>query len=311
MLRTKDSKTGPSDMSSQSPRLPIGEFPPPIVVSPRTTPHSLTIIFLHGRGFNAEKFHGPLLQTNIGNHTFQEALPQARFVFPTAPLSRATKYRRMLMHQWYDGTGDWEPEARGGMRPSIEYLHGLIQGEIELIGSDEGRVVLAGFSQGCAMALMAGLLWEGKPLGALVGLCGFIPLASHLLSILDSESSDAVDGEVLFGTEDDMSGPCGNRDSRTSHQLVLDELREEAEIQSKHDASDPQPSSMPVFLGHGQADPEVELRHASQAGSLLQMLDMDVEFHVYQGLGHEHSGEMLADFVKFLARHLDTRPATG
>ncbi|EFY90625.1 acyl-protein thioesterase 1,2, putative [Metarhizium acridum CQMa 102] len=280
-----------------------GEFPPAINIPPLRNPHGITVIFLHGRGFNAQKFHGSLLQTDICNHTFQEALPHARFVFPTAPLSRASKYRRILMHQWYDGTGDWEPEARGGMQPSIEHIHGLIRSEIEVAGNDSKRIVLAGFSQGAAMAFVSSLLWDGDPLGAVVGLCGFMPLASHLLSILDDDGFAPGADDVFEASQ------CA--DARTPHQKVLDELREEAELPGTQQISDFQFLSTPVFVGHGSADREVVVQHASQAGLLLQKLGLDVDFHIYEGLGHWYSASMLRDLVQFLATQLKVQPPLG
>ncbi|KFG85806.1 putative acyl-protein thioesterase 1,2 [Metarhizium anisopliae] len=281
-----------------------GQFPPSITIPPLKTPHGITVIFLHGRGFNAQKFHGSLLQTDMGNRTFQEALPHARFVFPTAPLSRATKYRRILMHQWYDGTGDWEPEARGGMQPSIEHIHGLIRREIEVADNDSKRIVLAGFSQGAAMAFVSSLLWDGGPLGAVVDLCGFMPLASHLLNILDDDG-------IEFGADDDVFEPSQNADARMPHQKVLDELREEAELPGTQQTSDFRFPSTPAFIGHGSADREVFVQHASQARLLLQKLGLDVDVHIYEGLGHWHSASMLKDLVQFLATQLKVQPPLG
>ena len=147
-----DCNNEPSSQSTR--RTALGAFIPPIVIPPISAPHHFTIIFLHGRGYNAKESHGPLLSTPVTSHTtFQQALPHTRFVFPTAPLMRASKYRRSVIHQWYDGTGDWEPEARGDMRPSVEHIHDLIRAEMALLGGDARRIVLAGFSQGCAMAL--------------------------------------------------------------------------------------------------------------------------------------------------------------
>ena len=295
-------------MATQASRLAIGEFPSPIVIPPLQELHDITIIFLHGRGFNAHKFHGPLLQTTIGTHTFQEALPHARFVFPTAPLSRATKYRRTLMHQWYDGTGDWEPDARGGMRPSIEHIHHLIRRELEFVGGDAKRIILADFSQGCAMALMCMLLWEGESLGALVGLCGFMPLTSHLLTILDGEDED---NGISFETDDDIFDRDANAEPDSVFQMALNELREEAELPEPHASSILQFSPTPVFLGHGTADPEVDIQHASQAAALLRHLGMNVDFNSYKDQGHWYSAAMLSNVVQFLAKHLPAQESNN
>ncbi|KAG5930115.1 hypothetical protein E4U53_002298 [Claviceps sorghi] len=286
------------DMTSSS-RTPKGQFSPPIIIPPVRQPHQHTIIFLHGRGSNAAKFHGPLLETVLDdNQTFRDAFPTARFVFPTAPMSRATKYARMLIHQWFDGSGDWEQAAaRGGMRPTVEHIERLIRHEIHILGGNARRVVLAGLSQGCATALMSTLLWEGEPLGAVVGLCGYIPVCSHLLGVFDGEDD---------GREDDVFEREENLPLRSPAQRVLDALRDEAELLG--DGAEPcrveSAASTPVYLGHGTLDPQVPVSQALQAEELLRKMGMAVELRTYEGLGHWYSREMLCHVVSFLQRHL-------
>lgn len=290
----------------------LGEFPAPIVIPPTAVPHKLTVIFLHGRGSNANKFHGPLLATQVAAHgTFREALPHARFVFPTAPLMRATKYRRCAIHQWYDGTGDWEPEARGNMRASVEYVHGLVRVEMDLVGGDARRIVLAGISQGCAMSLVSMLLWEGDALGAVVGMCGFMPLSSYLMEILggDSQMDTGEEAGIVFEAEaecDDVFEIADtDDDTRSPLQKAIDELREEVELPGAPSPCTFPFHSTPVFLGHGTEDDKAEYEHGSQAAALLEMMDVEVDFRTYQGLGHWYSPEMLEHIVSFMATKLD------
>ncbi|KAG6040269.1 hypothetical protein E4U41_001106 [Claviceps citrina] len=300
----EDTHTPPS-------RTPAGQFPPPIVIPPLQQPHQHTIIFLHGRGSNAHKFHRPLLDTTILDadgirRTFQDALPTARFVFPTAPMSRAAKYARMRIHQWFDGAGDWDPgAARGGMRPSMEYVRRLVQSEIRAVGGDSRRVVLAGLSQGCATALMSVLLWVGEPLGAVVGLCGFIPICAHLVAVFDGDYDEAEEEEE--GGDQGCDGDVFEREDgwspRSPVQRVLDELREETELEDVAEPSHLGFSSTPVFLGHGTLDPRVGVSQALLAHELLQKMGMG-ELRTYEGLGHWYSSEMLCHVVSFLRRHL-------
>ncbi|KAJ4013134.1 hypothetical protein NW752_006411 [Fusarium irregulare] len=281
-----------------SSRLKPGEFPPLITTSPLSAPHKLTIIVLHGRGFNAEKFHSPLLASLSSNSSvsFQESLPNARFVFPTAPLARATKYRRSLIHQWYEGTGDWEPEARGDMRPSVEHIHKILEDEIEMLDGDAGRVVLVGFSQGGAMALVSWLLWQGQSLGAVVIMSGFMPLAETLM--VKNEDEDISDDGMFERDEEE--------DGRTPLQKAIDELREEAEL-------DPEPSAKsfpfiktPVFMGHGQKDKDVELYHGQQAANCLERMGIEVEFKTYPDMTHWYCPEELGDITKFITERVGT-----
>lgn len=281
-------------------------FLPPITISPASSSHQNTIIFLHGRGQTAEYFHKSLLFTAIEGHkTFHDALPHAKFVFPTAPLMRATKYRRSLLHQWYDGSGDWEPEALGNMRESVEHVHGLVREEVRLLGGDASRVVLGGFSQGCAMATISFLLWEGDALGAIVGMSGFIPFNSYMTDLLEGGSLDddgSADGFV-FGADsssesDELDGQ--GSDAETPLLQAIKALREEVELP---DAGAQSPLSFletPVFLGHGTEDPEVDYRHGYLSANLLEKMGIKVEFHTYKKLQHCLSAGMLTDVVSFL-----------
>lgn len=227
--------------------------------------------------------------------TFQQALSNAKFVFPTAPLMRATKYRRSIIHQWYDGTGDWEPEARGEMRPSIEYIHDLLRKEVHHVGGDSRKIVLAGISQGCATALTSLLLWNGEPLGAMVGMCGFMPLCSHLTATVQDDNSDASDGDGDFAFEQEDGGA----EIRTPIQEAIDQLREEAEL-PQGSPSSLSFQSVPVFLGHGSEDEKVKFEDGHKAAELLKLLGMEVTFRRYDGLGHWYSPEMLGHIISFL-----------
>ncbi|RGP75634.1 hypothetical protein FLONG3_5611 [Fusarium longipes] len=278
-------------------RLKPGQFPPPIIIPPLSTPQELTIIVLHGRGFNAEKFHSPLLGslTNSSSKSFRQSLDHARFVFPTAPLARATKYRRSLIHQWYEGTGDWEPEARGDMRPSVEHIHTILKSEIDILGGDAERVVLMGFSQGGAMALVSWLLWQGQSLGAVVIMSGFMPLAETLAKDQEEDMSD--DGIFERGDE---------QENRTPLQKAIDELREEAELDPEAPTNSFHFLKTPLFMGHGQKDRDVELYHGQQAAKCLERLGVDVELKIYPDMAHWYCAEELGDIAQFVTRRVET-----
>ncbi|KPM34743.1 hypothetical protein AK830_g11821 [Neonectria ditissima] len=301
----------PTPSSNHNHCRPLGAFPPPIIIPPLSPPHKHTIIFLHGRGSSAHKFHGPLLAAPAPSQPLAAALPHARFVFPTAPLMRARKYRRCAIHQWYEGTGDWEPESRGEMRPAAEHLRAVLRAEVACLEGDARRVVLAGISQGCAMALTSLLLWEGGTLGAVVGMCGYMPLASSLMAVFDGDSG-GEDGGVVFGAEvgsgpdDDIFERDPVQDARTPLERAVDELREEVEMESLQTTRPFPFLSTPIFMGHGTADIKVEYQHGQHAAKLLDRMGMSVDFHTYPGLGHWYSPEMLGHIVEFLNRNLDT-----
>lgn len=216
-------------------------------------------------------------------------------MFPTAPLARATKYRRSLIHQWYEGTGDWEPEARGNMRPSIEYIHKLLKNEIERLKGDAGNVVLIGFSQGGAMALMSWLLWEGQSLGAVVMMSGFMPLAETLMA---DDLGDGVPEDGLFerGSEEEAKTPL---------QRAIDELREEAELDRAPPMSSFPFLKTPVFAGHGRKDEDIDYCHGLSAAKCLERMGVEVEFKTYLVLKHWCCPEELGHVTQFINQKLD------
>ncbi|RFU80260.1 acyl- thioesterase [Trichoderma arundinaceum] len=305
----------PSQLSKQSEkRLPLGQFPAPIIIQPASSTHKSTIIFLHGRGSNAQKFHGPLLSSPLTAHKhFQDAFPNTRFVFPTAPLLRAARFGRSIIHQWFDGSADWEPGEQEHLKRSIEHVHGIIRQESRLLDGDCRRIILAGISQGCATALTSMLLWEGDGLGAFVGMCGYLPLATYLTEMLDGEgagSGDEEDDGFVF--ELDSDDGAANQDiiedgtCRSPLQDAVGELRREARLPDLTRPSYLSFNSTPVFLGHGTEDDKVECRHGHQASAFLKKAGLDVVFREYQGLGHWYSQDMLDHITDFLLAKMDS-----
>lgn len=225
---------------------------------------------------------------------------------------RATKYRRSRIRQWYDGSGDWEPEARGNMRDSVEHIQTLIRDEVRLLGGDASRVILMGFSQGCAMALTSLLLWEGDALGAVVGMSGFIPLNAHMTELLDGLDQGDEGSDVGFVFGSDSSSECGSvpDDSasgvKSSLQQAIRDLRDEAELPTTSTFMSPLSFlKTPVFIGHGTEDPKVKYVHGHLAARLLEKMGIQTELHTYQGLGHCLSTDMLGDVLLFLSSTMD------
>jgi phospholipase/carboxylesterase len=89
------------------------------------------------------------------------------------------------MRAWYDIAGPGGPEDEAGLRASQAQVEALIARERER-GVPASRIVLAGFSQGCAMTLMTGLRHRER-LAGLAGLSGYLPLAARTAG----ERSDA------------------------------------------------------------------------------------------------------------------------
>ncbi|MFU8894838.1 MAG: alpha/beta hydrolase [Gammaproteobacteria bacterium] len=129
-----------------------------------------SVVWLHGLGADGHDFDPivPALRLRGG--------PEVRYVFPHAPVRPVTINGGMEMRAWYDivaiQRGAREDEA--GIRDSSAAIGALLQREIER-GIPANRIVLAGFSQGGAVALHAGLRYAEK-LAGIMALSAYLPL---------------------------------------------------------------------------------------------------------------------------------------
>jgi phospholipase/carboxylesterase len=130
-----------------------------------------TIIILHGLGADGTDFLPMADELKLG------AVGPVRFVFPRAPVRPVTINGGYAMRAWYDilGADLVKQEDEAGLRSSIDAVHALLEREVAR-GVPAERIVLAGFSQGCAITLGAGLR-HGRRLAGLAGLSGYVPLA--------------------------------------------------------------------------------------------------------------------------------------
>jgi phospholipase/carboxylesterase len=120
-----------------------------------------TVLWLHGLGADGHDFEGlvPLL-----------GLPRVRFVFPHAPTRPVTVNGGFVMRAWYDIRGAEDPqknEDAPGIHDSAREIAALIEREGER-GVPPSRLVLAGFSQGGALALYVGARYPQMLLGIMV-----------------------------------------------------------------------------------------------------------------------------------------------
>lgn len=131
-----------------------------------------SLIILHGLGADGTDF------VPIAQELDLAPIGEARFIFPHAPVMPVTINGGMSMRAWYDilGTDLARREDERGLRASQALVEALLARERER-GIDASRIVLMGFSQGCAMTLMTGLRY-GERLAGLVGLSGYLPLAA-------------------------------------------------------------------------------------------------------------------------------------
>ena len=128
-----------------------------------------SVVWLHGLGADGNDFV-PILPELV-----RRDWPPIRFVFPHAPPRAVTINGGMRMRAWYDIV---EADLRNradlhGVRASVAQVEALLARESER-GVPASRTLLAGFSQGGAVALSAGLA-RAEPLAGLVALSTYLP----------------------------------------------------------------------------------------------------------------------------------------
>ena len=130
-----------------------------------------SIIILHGLGADGADF------LSFGDQIDLSSVGPVRYVLPRAPVRPVTINNGYEMRAWYDVLGQQidRREDEAGLRASMREVQALIDRE-RARGVAANRIVLGGFSQGCAMALLAGLRYPER-LAGLVCMSGYLPLA--------------------------------------------------------------------------------------------------------------------------------------
>ena len=134
------------------------------------------VIWLHGLGADGNEFASVVPQLDLTG-----CLP-IRFVFPSAPSMPVTINGGYVMPAWYDIAAPdlTNRQDVNGIQKSALAIAALIDQEMKR-GIPSNKIVLAGFSQGCAMALYIGLSFP-QPLAGIMALSGYLPLAENFLS---------------------------------------------------------------------------------------------------------------------------------
>ena len=203
-----------------------------------------SVIWLHGLGADGNDFPPIVPELRL-----PESL-RLRFVFPHAPVRSVTINNGMRMRAWYDiAAADLSSRADlAGVRESQGLLEALVARE-RARGIASTKIVLAGFSQGGAIALYTGVRHADR-------LGGIIALSTYLIagSQLGSEASEA------------------NR-------------------------------ALPIFMGHGTADPVVRYEWAEASRQALEAAGYVVEWHRYR-MEHQVCLEEIVSLGDWLTRVL-------
>ncbi len=177
-----------------------------------------SVIILHGLGADGTDF------LSFGDQLDLSAIGRVRYVLPRAPVRPVTINNGYKMRAWYDilGTQIERLEDEAGLRESMREVNALIERECAR-GVPAHRIVLGGFSQGCAMTLLTGLRYPRR-LGGLVCMSGYLPLAASTAA----ERHDANALVPIFmahGRRDPMIAldrAAGSRDALTQLGYAVD-----------------------------------------------------------------------------------------
>lgn len=171
-----------------------------------TEPQRGSVIWMHGLG--------------ASNHDFDDIVPLLRapflrFVFPAAPIRAVTVNRGMRMPAWYDILSFDNPALRekaSDVREAAVEVQALVARE-NARGVAYENIVLAGFSQGAAMALHVGVRSEQRLAGVMV-LSGYLLLAAQFEAERHAGSA-GTPFLVCHGRHDPVVPVAGGRQAYT------------------------------------------------------------------------------------------------
>lgn len=155
------------------------------------------VIWLHGLGADGHDFAGVVPQLHL------PAGLSIRFIFPHAPVRPITINQGYIMPGWYDLTSlniDNE-EDEAGINESSTAIRALCHQQ-ERAGIASKRIILAGFSQGGAIALHCALNYPA-PLGGILALSTYLPHCSPL----DNKLNQNIEIFMAHGRQDNVVDP--------------------------------------------------------------------------------------------------------
>ncbi|KAI0099881.1 acyl-protein thioesterase-1-like protein [Nemania sp. FL0031] len=173
------------------------------IIKAATAKHTATVIFLHGLG---DTGHGWTFGVQMWKK--RGRLDEVKWVLPNAPAIPITAAGRMSVPGWFDinalngGIDDIRNnQDEPGLLRTREYVHGLIQAEIDA-GIPSDRIIVGGFSQGGAMSLLSGLTAKVK-LGGVIGLSCWLPIDNKFPSLVqESDLNHETPIFMAHGTAD-------------------------------------------------------------------------------------------------------------
>ena len=184
------------------------DLDPPVVVEP-SKPATAAVVWLHGLGADGHDFEPVAMELG------RSGLDDIRYVFPHAPVRPVTINGGLAMRAWYD-ISDPELDRRAdeeGVRASGGIARALVDEQIAA-GIAGERIVLAGFSQGGAIALYTGLRLPFRIAGILA-LSTYLPIPRSLTTEAHSANRD-VPIFLAHGSQDPVIGLALSERSRVA-----------------------------------------------------------------------------------------------
>ena len=284
------------------------------VIGPREgSPHTHTVILLHGRDSSADEFAMEFFESEASgleqDRTLTALFPTIKWVFPQAKPLRSKRFGTDDMLQWFDiwSLDDLQEQSEmqvPGLRSSVDLIIKTIKDEELLVPRD--KIYLGGISQGFAVyvcpllrctkicssllildyigaRLLATFLAEGKGgFAGLIGFCSWMPLEREATCVI-STSSDP--GELLRSIQRLYLGDDDATDNAQQSPLAVPHLL-----------------STPILLQHNRDDGVIAFENGARLRDLLGKLGFQtVEWHAYDHGGHwVNEPQGVDDFVSFL-----------
>ena len=156
----------------------------PVIIEPQQSA-TACVIWLHGLGADANDFVPvvPMLGHDFG---------PVRFIFPNAPMMPISANGGMAMRAWFDLVAlDFlsnpdEFSEPPGMQDSVNAIQALVNEQIQQ-GIAAANIILVGFSQGAAIALLAGLSFD-QSLAGIIALSGFLPMSAKVHGVFSTQN---------------------------------------------------------------------------------------------------------------------------
>ncbi|KAK0725657.1 Alpha/Beta hydrolase protein, partial [Lasiosphaeris hirsuta] len=228
------------------------------------SPHTHTIILLHGRDSQACEFASEFFEYEAtgpqADRTLTALFPTTRWVFPQARALRAERFDTD-MSQWFDMWSQEDVQERSelqvqGLRWSVDLIIKIIKNEELLV--PRGRIFLGGISQGFATYV--------RGFAGLCGFCSWLPLTKDAASMM-RQHSDAV--KRFTSMQRLYVGDAKNGQEPLASALV------------------PQLRSIPILLEHSRDDPIISVENGTGIRDKLEKLGFrGVEWHEYDEGGH-------------------------